>query len=144
MRILLDTGVLLRFFNSNDPLHLPVRKYVFEMLGKDEVRVAPQCIYEFMVVATRSTIEGGFGKSTSDLTTAFDRIKNTFLCEADPKELLDIWFNLVVHHKVAGKQVHDARLVAYMNCLAIDAIFTLNPADFKRYGVNVLSPELAS
>lgn len=144
MRILLDTGVLLRFFNSNDPLHLTVRKFVFEKLGKDEVWVAPQCIYEFMVVATRSTNEGGFGKSTSELTTVFERIKNTFLCEVDPKDLLEVLFDLVVRHKVSGKQIHDTRLVAYMNCVGIGAILTLNPTDFKRYGVNVLSPELAS
>ncbi len=57
---------------------------------------------------------------------------------------MDAWFDLVMTHRVMGKTVHDARLIAYMKCLGIGSILTLNASDFKRYGVTVLSPEFAS
>jgi predicted nucleic acid-binding protein len=49
---------------------------------------------------------------------------------------------MVVQHGIQGVQVHDARLVAWMQAYGITHIVTLNTADFARYpGITALSPQ---
>ena len=43
------------------------------------------------------------------------------------------WRRLVREAEVSGVQVHDARLVAWMQAYDINYILTLNPEDFRRY-----------
>jgi len=52
-----------------------------------------------------------------------------------------IWRVLVTSHGVTGASVHDARLVAMMLDRGIPDILTLNAADFRRYPVNVITPD---
>jgi predicted nucleic acid-binding protein len=52
-----------------------------------------------------------------------------------------IWRDLVASHGVIGASVHDARLVAMMLDRGISDILTLNAADFRRYPVNVITPD---
>jgi predicted nucleic acid-binding protein len=52
------------------------------------------------------------------------------------------WERLVIQHNVAGKKVHDARLVALMKVHNVSRILTFNGDDFVRYpGVITISPE---
>jgi hypothetical protein len=47
----------------------------------------------------------------------------------------------VVPDSVQGVQVHDARLVAYMQAHGVAHILTLNGADFARYpGITAIAP----
>lgn len=55
----------------------------------------------------------------------------TFL--SDPQELFDRWLQIVRQYAVRGKQVHDARLLAFAQAYGITHILTLNPQDFVRY-----------
>jgi predicted nucleic acid-binding protein len=48
---------------------------------------------------------------------------------------------MVVQHRVSGKSVHDARLVAAMIVHGIGEILTFNMQDFTRYTeISVLDP----
>jgi predicted nucleic acid-binding protein len=44
------------------------------------------------------------------------------------------WRRLVTEHRVAGAQVHDARLAAVANVYGVRSILTFNTADFRRFG----------
>jgi len=48
----------------------------------------------------------------------------------------------VVHHRVAGKQAHDARLVAAMLVHGVTHLLTFNTNDFKRFSeIMVVNPQ---
>jgi predicted nucleic acid-binding protein len=51
-------------------------------------------------------------------------------------------FALLKAHPTAGKQVHDANIVATMLAYDIDTLLTLNIADFKRFEskIKLISP----
>jgi predicted nucleic acid-binding protein len=51
----------------------------------------------------------------------------------EPDSTYRRWKSLVTHYNVAGKQVHDARLVAVMMAYRIKRILTLNAVDFARF-----------
>jgi predicted nucleic acid-binding protein len=52
------------------------------------------------------------------------------------------WRRIVVAHRVAGVQVHDARLAAAMYVHGVTHILTLNVADFSRFeGLTAVHPE---
>jgi hypothetical protein len=52
-----------------------------------------------------------------------------------------LWRQLVVRNALMGVQVHDARLVAWMQAHGISHLLTLNPSDFARYpGLTALNP----
>jgi len=61
------------------------------------------------------------------------RIEKLFALLPDGPEVHQEWKRLVVAYGVAGKQVHDARLVACMVVHNIGRILTFNTADFERY-----------
>jgi hypothetical protein len=50
------------------------------------------------------------------------------------------WLELVTVHRVSGKQIHDVRLAAALQVHGLDALFTLNGGDFKRFDTTTLHP----
>ena len=68
------------------------------------------------------------------------RIERLYRLVPDEPGIYEKWRDLVDEHRVAGRQVFDARLVAIMLIAEIDWIVTFNHADFIRYGVAVLDP----
>ena len=63
----------------------------------------------------------------------------------EPDAVLDELKRLIATYSVAGKQVHDARLVAMMLAWQIDNVLTLNDRDFRRYvpeGIHVVTPAM--
>lgn len=68
MRYLVDTNVLLRLLQRNDPHHSTIRQAVRALLARgDELCCAPQNIVELWNVSTRpATARGGFGLTTAE------------------------------------------------------------------------------
>jgi predicted nucleic acid-binding protein len=46
----------------------------------------------------------------------------------------------VTKNKVSGKPTHDVRLVALMKAHSLERLLTLNPADFKRFDIEIVTP----
>lgn len=53
----------------------------------------------------------------------------------NPASLFEVWQELVVDHSVSGRQVHDARLAAFVISGGADELMTCNSSDFRRYGI---------
>ncbi len=135
MRVLIDTGVLLRLLDRADPLHLPIRQALCDLRSRGEVPVtSAQNVAEFWNVCTRpASARGGYGLSVGETERRLRVLERLFAVLTENSGTYPLWRNLVVAHGVQGVQVHDARLVALMQAHGISRILTINVADFSRY-----------
>ncbi|MBY0526551.1 MAG: type II toxin-antitoxin system VapC family toxin [Gemmataceae bacterium] len=135
MRVLVDSGVLLRLLNRADPLHADIRGAVRRLKARgDELLTTAQNIAEFWNVATRPpAARGGYGLSIAETEHRLRVIERLFSVLTESPTSYTIWRNLVPTLAVQGVQVHDARLAALAQAHGITQILTLNVADFLRY-----------
>lgn len=144
MRYLVDSNVLLRLLQRNDPHHSTIHQAVRALLARgDELCCAPQNIVELWNVSTRpATARGGFGLTTAETDRRVRLIERVFTVLEETPAVYPEWRRLVVNHSVAGVQVHDARIVAVMNVHAVTHVLTLKGADFSRYaGTTCVAPD---
>jgi predicted nucleic acid-binding protein len=146
MRILLDTGILLRVLNRGDPFHTTIRSAVrvLKMRG-DQAVTTLQDISEFWNVCTRPvSARGGLGLTIEQTERRLSILERGVQVLPEPASLYERWRELVVLHRVLGVNVHDAKLVAAMTLYGISHILTLNAADFGRYSViSAMTPQSA-
>ena len=144
MVILLDTNLLLRYVEPGHDQHEPTWKSVeYHRAIGNEIRVVPQNLYEFWTVATRPTDVNGLGLTPAQAADEIRTIKTSFGFDNDHHTLCTEWQQLVETHGCLGKAAYDARLVAAMKTLGIDAVLTFNTSDFKRYpDIIVLDPRI--
>jgi len=144
MRYLVDSNVLLRLLQRNDPHYSSIRQAVRSLLARgDELCCAPQNIVELWNVSTRpATARGGYGLTTAETDRRVRLIERVFTVLEETPAVYPEWRRLVVTHSVMGVQVHDARIVAVMNVHGIAHVLTLNSADFARYaGITCVPPD---
>lgn len=144
MKILLDTGVLLRIVHATDAQHPVVRSAL------DQLKVSGgtffcgiQNVAEFWNVNTRPiTARGGFGLTVAETRERLESIEGFLEVLPESRASYAEWRRLLVQHGVSGVQVHDARLAALIRVEQIDALLTLNARDFARFPwLNVLTPQ---
>ena len=143
MQYLVDTGIWLRLFDRNDPIHSVVRdaRRTLRSTGHS-LATCPQNIAEFWNVSTRpATARGGYGKSALTTERRVQFIERWCGVLAESPVADREWRQLVVAYGIQGVAVHDARLVAMMRVAGIVHILTLNDRDFSRYsGITVVTP----
>jgi predicted nucleic acid-binding protein len=144
MQVLLDTGVLLRLLDRSDPHHADIRQALRRLQGRGDVAVtSAQNIAEFWNVCTRpASARGGYGLSVAQTDRRLRLLERLVPLLPETPGAYPLWRNLVVAHGVQGVQVHDARLVAFMQAHGVTHLLTLNAADFARYhAIFALSPQ---
>lgn len=144
MPIALDTNVLLRLAERDDPLHPSVRVALKYLRDKDEhFCFFPQNVAEFWNVCTRpTTARGGFGLSVEETNRRVRLLHRLFEIYYEVPAAYRQWHDLVMGMQLKGIQVHDARIVALMLTHGIQRILTFNSDDFQRYaGIEALSPQ---
>lgn len=130
-RVLLDTNVVLRLLEKDDPQHGVVRAAVDRCVASGlEPCLAPQVVVEFWVVATRPREANGLGWDPPAARAAVDGLVSLFPMLPDAPGAFTQWLRLVTDGLVRGKRAHDVRLAAAALSNGIGAILTLNPADF--------------
>ena len=145
MTHVVDTSLLIRQADVNSADRLLALQALARLTGRTEaLRVVPQNMVEFWVVATRPQAVNGLGLSTADADTERHRLEALFPMLPDPPDLYVRWVSLVNQFGVSGKPAHDARIVAAMLAHGITHILTFNGGDFRRYaalGIVVVDPE---
>jgi len=137
-----DTGI--RLLDRADPHHPAIRQTLRLLRGRgDEPVTSPQNMAEFWNVCTRpAAARGGFGLSVPQTERRVRVLERLFRVLPDSLAAYGLWRQLVVRHGVHGVQVHDARLVGWMQAHGITHLLTLNAADFARYpGITALTPQ---
>lgn len=144
MLYLVDSNVLLRFLQRNDPDHTTARTALRVLrLDGHQLCYTPQNIAEFWSVATRpAASRGGFGLTLQETDRRVRLIERFLTLLPDTPAIYAEWRRLVVTHSVSGVQVHDARLVAAMRVHGVTNLLTFNTEDFTRYpGITVFHPQ---
>ena len=145
MRYLIDTGILLRLIDTQDPHHALVQT-AFETLGNrgDDLYITTQNIAELWNVATRPIANNGLNLPPTVVSQLFQQAIEPFCTiVTEPDRMPAEFRRLLLQYSVVGKQVHDARLVAMMLVWQVDNILTLNDRNFRRYepeGITILTP----
>jgi predicted nucleic acid-binding protein len=137
-RVMLDTNVLL---SATDALRHG-HKQALQVLGQwpdsgTALFLSPQVVREYLTVATRPVDCNGLGMPVS---VALDNVrllcKRTALLVEDDvvcKRLL----GLLADVECAGRQIHDANIVATMLVHKVPMVVTMNLRDFSRFGAFV-------
>lgn len=141
-RYLVDTNVLLRAASPKSVQHATALQATKRLLARgDEPFVTSQVLVEFWSAATRPVEVNGYGWSSNDAEIRVAELLRQFPLLPEIPAVFSEWLRLVRRHGVVGKQVHDARLVALLNVHGVPNLLTFNVGDFRRYAVNVISPE---
>lgn len=141
-RILLDTNILLRVVQQSSSDHSLAMSAVIKLAqAGTEMCIVPQVIYEFWVAATRPLGSNGLGWDIPTVEVTVNSFLEEYQLLKDERGVFTHWQSLVSTYRVAGKNAHDARLVAAMKRHGLTRILTFNGADFRRYSdIEVLSP----
>jgi len=142
MSVALDTNILTR---AAQPAHSSHNEMLDALAvlrkQREDLCIVPQNLYEFWVVATRPVSANGLAMSIAQAEAGLSSIKKLFNLLNDTPAVYAEWERLVLRYSVAGKNAHDARIVAAMLVHGITQLLTFNADDFKRFSdIVVLTP----
>jgi len=144
LRVFVDTNVLLRFADPDDPAHELVVQAVDRLLLEGhEIGFTPQVCREFWNVATRPRDVNGFGLDEGFVDQLVTDFRTTFSFWDDVPGIAAEWRRLVVGLGIKGVQVHDANHAAAALRHGATHVLTLNQKDFdryRRYGLEPITP----
>ncbi len=129
-----DTNVLVYANQSGSAHHAAATA----LLGQTEAAgaalwISGQVLREYLAVVTRS--QGSV--AALPMSVALERVRffaQCFWLIEDGPEVRTRLLSLLATYLVAGKQVHDANIVATMLANGITRLLTFNIADFRRFG----------
>lgn len=90
-------------------------------------------LIEFWSVSTRLLEANGLNRAPQEVYQDCLDILSMMSLLPEPEDIFERWLQIVYQQGVRGKQVHDARLVAFAQVYGIGQIFPLNAQDFARY-----------
>jgi predicted nucleic acid-binding protein len=141
--VLIDTNVLLAATDQGRAEHhraLAVLN-VWPVQGTS-LYVSGQITREYLAVATRPASENGLGLTRADAVANVRAILERALTLAETTKVSTRLLELVEQIECAGKQVHDANVVATMLVHGVNTVVTMNADDFAGFEslVTVISP----
>jgi predicted nucleic acid-binding protein len=132
--LLLDTNIWLRVVQPTAPQHAIAVDALAALIAQGAtVYVTAQNVIEFWSVATRPVDANGLGWSVEAAAQEVERIMALFPSLDDTPAVFAHWQTLVAAHRVIGRRVHDARLVAVMLAHDVSHILTFNGDDFRGF-----------
>ena len=131
--VFVDTNILIYANVPASPFCTQARKRLTEMEAAGvDLWISRQTIREYLVIMSRP------GTLTppvpiEDLISDVERLAEGFIVADEHAGTTAQLLNLLAHTTVAGKQVHDANIVATMLVNSVPRLLTHNIADFKRF-----------
>ena len=139
--VFIDTNVLIYASRPAAPQHQAAREALAHLEARDSrLSVSRQVLHEYLAVVTRphnSTPALPMSVAIADVR----KFQSLFDVADDNQEVLDGLLQLLETYPGAGKQVHDANLVATMLAHGVHRLLTFNGRDFQRFaGLIELEP----
>lgn len=126
MRYLVDTSVLLRLLQRNDPNYSIIRQAVRTLLARgDELCCEPQNIVEFWNVSTRpASARGGFGLTIVETDRRVRLIERVFTILDETAAAYLKW---LCCKKFSGHNRQSSTMLPHLNILGLKEIFATEP-----------------
>jgi predicted nucleic acid-binding protein len=135
---MVDTNVFLAATDQGRAEHLEALAVVNDWPGQGTVLYTNgQILREYLVVATRPIAQNGLGLPQSDALTNVNAIRGRTRLLAEDRKVSDRLLALVGEVPCAGKQIHDANVVATMLVHGVESLVTINVTNFARFGRHV-------
>jgi predicted nucleic acid-binding protein len=131
--IFVDTNVLVYASVANAPLHA-IAQQTLQSLNAADVNlwISRQVLREYLATLSRpQTYTNPLPVLT--LVADIEYFQNQFLVAEDSTQVTQNLLTLVQQVAVAGKQIHDANIVATMQAHNISQLLTHNISDFNRF-----------
>lgn len=133
----MDTNVLIESRFPRSPRHAAARQLLSQAAtAPGPVRISRQVLREYLVAATRPR-PWGQARPMNEALRDVARMQDHFHILEDGPQVTAHWIALCREVPVAGKQVHDANIVATMLAHGERRLATLNAKDFHRYGARI-------
>jgi predicted nucleic acid-binding protein len=133
-RVVIDTNVLLAATDEGRREHARcVAALDSWPAAGTTLYTSGQILREYLVVATRPAEQNGLGLSPSDALTNSATLRKRLQMLDEDRRVADRLADLLSTVECAGKQIHDANMVATALVHGIGAIATLNTDDFDRF-----------
>lgn len=132
--VFVDTNVLVYLTRRWASEHEATRRVVVRLQNEGRpLWISPQVLREYLAVVTRPQATA----PALPLSTAISdvrRFATLFNVTGEGPAVLDRLLQVLAAYPSAGKQVHDANLVATMLENGIKCLLTFNRSDFARFG----------
>jgi predicted nucleic acid-binding protein len=129
-RTLIDTTVLVAVV---DPARDGHRAATALLDDGRPLAITPQILREFMVVASRPRSVNGLGLALAQVALNAEEFAESALMLAEDYRVARVLRLLVGQRRAAGKQIHDANIVACALVHGVRRIVTGNPRHFDRF-----------
>lgn len=137
VRVFVDTNVLIYANVTSSPFVDQARDRLTKLRDAgNELWISRQIIREYLVAMTRAQP----GTTPPPKAPVLEQVKtmlNTFEVADETAEVTTKLIALLDQTPTAGKQVHDANVVATMLAYNIDILLTHNTADFARFSEQI-------
>lgn len=130
--IFFDTNILLIATDESRRGHKTAKSLLMSLLKEGvNICLSGQVAREYLVVASRPAQVNGLGLSSGHAVHNIEAIKERALFLEETGFTSELLQHMVVQHKLKGKRIHDANIIATMRTHRITYLLTENPADFE-------------
>ena len=132
--LFVDTNVLLIATDESRSLHREALQLLAGSVTPDlSLAISGQVVREYLVVATRPVDVNGLGLSTEVAVGNVNEFLGSLSICRETEDVSGRLRQLALTHKLSGKRLHDANIVATMEAHGISALVTQNPDDFAPF-----------
>jgi predicted nucleic acid-binding protein len=137
-RVMLDTNVFLAATDESRAEHPNALALLNQWPDADtSLCVSGQILREYIAVATRPADSNGLGLKPAEAAGNVRAIQDRTILLAEDARVTERLLRLLDDAQFAGRQVHDANIVATMLVYSVGTVVTMNTADFERFGAYI-------
>jgi predicted nucleic acid-binding protein len=134
--LFIDTNVLVYANVLETPFHQQALAAINAAYQSGRtIWISRQVIREYLVTLTRPQAFESLPRET--VLEQVGQFIRRFEVADDTPAVTDQLLQLLANHKLGGKQVHDANIVATMQAHGIPTLLTHNTKDFERFGETI-------
>jgi predicted nucleic acid-binding protein len=131
--LFLDTNTLIYATNSAAPLYQVANQFLQTTYAAGiQLTISTQILREYLATATRLSTQGVHFPQ-ADILANLQFFQSRFKVVEDNLQVSSTLIGLFQNYNFAGKQVHDANIVATMQIYGITHLLTHNVSDFNRF-----------
>lgn len=141
-RVMLDTNVFLAATDESRTEHQDALALLNRWPDADTALcVSGQILREYLAVATRPATSNGLGLKPAEAAGNVRAIRQQTALLPEDARVTERLLRLLDDTQFAGRQVHDANIVATMLVHGVGTVVTMNTTDFQRFAgyISVLS-----